>query len=112
MSSMQPEYDLPIPVVRALRKLGSDIRNARKRRRLTMALVSERASISRATLSKLEKGDPGVSIGIFASVLHAIGLLNNLEEAADLSKDPLGRMLDEENLPERVRYSSKTEHGE
>lgn len=107
MQSMDSKYKLPIPVKRVIRKLGSDVRDARKRRRLTMALVSERASISRMTLSKLEKGDPGVSIGVYASVLYALGLLKHLEEVADANKDSLGRLLEEENLPKRIRYSSK-----
>jgi len=52
----------PIPVRRALRKLGQDIRDARRRRRIPMEIMAERASISRTTLTKVEKGDPGVSI--------------------------------------------------
>ena len=43
----------PIPVMRALRKLGSDIRAARLRRRIPTALIAERASISRTTLNKV-----------------------------------------------------------
>lgn len=77
-----------------------------------MALVSERSSISRVTLSKLENGDPGVSIGVYASVLHVLGMLNHLEELADISRDSLGRMYEEENLPERIRYSSKAKKTE
>ena len=53
---MQPVSALPIPVRRALRKLGQDIKDARKRRRIPMALLAERARISRATLTKVEKG--------------------------------------------------------
>jgi len=55
----------PIPVKRALYKLGRDIRDAR-RRRIPMAIMAERASISRTTLSKVEKGDAGVALGIYA----------------------------------------------
>jgi DNA-binding XRE family transcriptional regulator len=47
-----------------LRKLGRDIRRARQRRRIPVAIAAERASISRTTLVKLEKGDPGVAMGI------------------------------------------------
>jgi DNA-binding XRE family transcriptional regulator len=54
----------PSPVRRALRKLGSDIRDARRRRRIPVAIMAERASISRTTLNKVEKGDEGVSMGI------------------------------------------------
>ena len=48
----------PAPVARALRKLGHDIRDARRRRRIPVAILAQRASISRMTLNKVEKGDP------------------------------------------------------
>jgi transcriptional regulator with XRE-family HTH domain len=93
----------PIPVQRAILKLGQDIRDARRRRRLPTALVAERAGISRVTLSKLEKGDPGVSIGIIGSVLMALDLLERLNDLADPQYDLLGRMLEQERLPQRIR---------
>lgn len=60
-----PTPHLPNSAVRkALCKLGANIHEARMRRRLPMCVVAERASTSRPTLSRLEKGDPSVSIGI------------------------------------------------
>ena len=56
-----------------LAKMGEQIKLARLRRNLAVELVSERADISRATLWKVEKGDPSVAIGIYAAVLHALG---------------------------------------
>jgi transcriptional regulator with XRE-family HTH domain len=99
--SSQP---LPIPVKKTLRELGNDIRSARIRRRITMALMSERASISRTTLTKIEKGDPSVSFGAYATVIFILGLLSNLGTLFEISKDALGRELEEENLPQRVRF--------
>ena len=58
---------LPVPAARAVRKLGHDIRDARRRRRIPVAILAQLASISRTTLNKLEKGDPGVSLGSYAS---------------------------------------------
>ena len=69
-------------VRRALRKLGGDIRDARRRRRLPMAIVAERAFTTRATLQRIEEGDTSVSIGIYAAVLQALGLLESLGLAA------------------------------
>src|SRR3990167_1571024 len=57
---------LPIPIKRALRKFGADIKNARKRRRIPTSLMAERAMISRPTLFKIEKGNAGVSLGAYA----------------------------------------------
>jgi len=60
-------------VRRALRKLGADIQDARRRRKLLMSVVAERAFTSRSTLQKIESGDTNVSIGIYAGVLQALG---------------------------------------
>jgi len=96
---------VPIPVRRALRKLGSDIRDARRRRRIPVAIMAERASISRTTFYKVEKGDPGVSLGNYATVLFVLGLVEQLGDLADVRHDPVGVALEEENLPQRIRRS-------
>jgi transcriptional regulator with XRE-family HTH domain len=103
MSKKRSEYSLPLPVRRALRKLGRDIREARLRRRIPAATVADRASISRTTLFKLEKGDPGVSIGIFATVLFVLGMDDRLSDLADIRRDEQGLALDEDRLPKRIR---------
>ena len=99
---MSLKFSLPISVKKGLRKLGRDIRKARLRRRITMVLLSERASISRTTLTKIEGGDPSVSMGSYASVLFVLGLQSNLANVADIYKDELGLALDEDKLPKRV----------
>ena len=101
----------PIPVKRALKKFGQDLRDARKRRRIPMELAAERAAISRATLSKIEKGDDGVSLGAYAKVLFVLGMIERLVELADPTFDALGLGLEAENLPKRIRISRK-EKGE
>ena len=103
MSNVRKPGKLPIPVVRGLRKLGQDIRDARRRRRIPVAILAQRASISRMTLNKIEKGDAGVSIGNYASVLFSLGLMNRVSDLADAIHDQVGRELEEEHLPERIR---------
>jgi hypothetical protein len=104
MRSIPP---LPLPVKRALNKLGSEIRSARLRRRIPMAIMAERAFITRVTLQKVERGDPAVSLGIYAIVLFILGLINRLSDLADVRFDELGLQLDEEKLPERIRQSKR-----
>ena|SRR5438874_10790616 len=99
----------PIPVTRALRKLGQDIRDARRRRRIPVAILAQRASISRATLHKVEKGDPGVSLGAYATVLFALGMTGRLADVADPRQDTVGLELEEENLPKRIRLPRRQE---
>lgn len=97
----------PLPVQRGFRKMGRDIRDARLRRRISTSVMAERASISRTTLNKIEKGDPGVALGHYAMVLFVLGLSDRLAEVADVRFDPVGRELDEENLPQRIRHPRK-----
>jgi DNA-binding XRE family transcriptional regulator len=102
----QRRYKFPIPVQRALRKLGQDIRDARRRRRIPTALLAERASISRTTLVKVEKGEPGVSLGIYATVIFVLGMIDRLADLADVLHDEVGLALEEERLPDRIRSKS------
>ncbi len=99
----RPSSHIPTPVTRALRKLGHDIRDARRRRRIPVAILAERASISRMTLNKLEKGDPGVSAGTYATVLFSLGMADRLADVADPRHDDVGLALEEEQLPQRIR---------
>ena len=107
MRTSRTSVALPIPVKRALRKLGQDIRDARRRRRIPVAIAAERASISRTTLAKIEKGEPGVALGLYATVLFVMGLVERLAEVADPSHDATGRQLEEEHLPQRIRGPRK-----
>lgn len=94
---------LPVAVRKALKKLGADISAARRRRGITAKLVAERAFINPKSLIRVERGDPGVSIGIYATVLFVLGMSERLADLADISHDPLGRTLADEQLPKRVR---------
>jgi transcriptional regulator with XRE-family HTH domain len=101
-------------VRRILRKLGTDIHDARRRRRLPMAVVADRAFTSRSTLQRVEAGDVNVSIGIYAAVLQALGLLDGLGEIADIARDTVGQDLASAELPMRVhlkRTTRPSDHG-
>ena len=97
----------PVPVRRALRKLGHDIRDARRRRRIPVAIMAERASISRMTLNKVEKGEPGVAMGTYATVLFVLGMADRLADLADPKNDAVGLALEEEHLPQRIRRAHR-----
>lgn len=90
-------------VRRALRKLGADIRDARRRRGLPAEVVAQRAFTSRPTLRRIEAGDHTVGVGIYASVLQALGFLEGLGMLADPSEDEIGLALAAERLPKRIR---------
>lgn len=99
---------LALPIRRALKKLGTDLRDARRRRRLPADLVAERAGIARTTLWKVERGTPTVSLGTYAAVMFVLGLGDRLTDLADVRTDPVGLALDEERLPTRVRLPRAT----
>jgi hypothetical protein len=101
-------------VLRNLRKLGQDIREARLRRNLPMEIVGDRAFASRHSVIRVEAGDPDVKIGIYASVLNALGLLDGLASIASPAHDQVGSALASEALPKRARLkraiSAKNDH--
>jgi transcriptional regulator with XRE-family HTH domain len=99
--------NLPIPVQRALQKLGQDISDARRRRRISTSLMAERAGISRTTLNKVEKGSSTVSMSSYATVLFVLGMIDKLKDIADVMHDLTGRELADEALPKRIRLTKK-----
>ncbi|MBD2769404.1 helix-turn-helix transcriptional regulator [Hymenobacter sp. BT664] len=88
-------------LVQLLAQSGENIRLARLRRKLSAALVAERAGISRNTLHAIEQGSSTVSMGGYLQVLFVLGLEQTiLELAAD---DVLGRKLRDAGLHVRAR---------
>lgn len=99
-------YNILPGTEKILKTMGEQIKLARLRRCLSAELVAERAGISRSSLWKVEKGDPSVAMGIYATVLHA---LNNLDKDLLLiaKDDKLGRQLQDLNLITRKRAPRK-----
>lgn len=87
------------PLIRQLEELGGRLRLARLRRRYSAESVAGRAGTTRMTLYRMEKGDPGVSLGVYASVLRVLNLQADLDALA--RDDELGRKLQDLKLPER-----------
>jgi len=96
---------------RALKQLGADLREARIRRNLSMERVADRASTSRATLRRLEQGDPSVGLGVVAAVLQSLGLVGRLAELASPESDEVGQALARDRLPQRP-YQRQPETGD
>ena len=91
-----------------LQEMGQQIRAARLRRKISVRLLCERASISRSTLWAIENGVATVSIGAYAAALHGLNFLDRdlLLVAKD---DQLGRTLQDLDLPQRIRERKKTD---
>ena len=57
-----------------LLQLGSNIKLARKRRKITLEDMAQRTSSSVSTISRLESGDPKVALETFLRALEVLGL--------------------------------------
>jgi len=79
-----------------LSTLGENIMLARKRRKYSQSLISDRTSLSRLTVRKIERGDPTVSIGHYVAVLSVLGLVEDFSNVAN--DDKLGRKLQDIEL--------------
>ena len=64
---------LPASALAALRSLGADLRIARQRRGESLRAWAFRMDVSVPTLIRMEKGDPAVGIGVYATALFLMG---------------------------------------
>lgn len=94
---------LPPRMRRALTKLGGDIALARRKRGLTIAMMTERLGVAKQTYQRVEQGDPAVAMGIYAMAIFVLGLGDKPFDFADPSRDEQGMLLDAERTPKRVR---------
>ena len=88
--------------LRVLKKLGADISLARRARRIPAQAFADRMGVARATLHKLEHGDPGVSMNTLVMALIVLDLEENLRDLVDATRDDVGLVLARRGVPERV----------
>lgn len=78
---------LPAAAAQALRALGENLAIARVRRRESQREWAGRLGCSIPTLIRLERGDPGVGVGLYATALWLIGRVSGLPELAAPQED-------------------------
>lgn len=96
---------------RALEELGSNLRTARLKRRISIKGFAERAGVSTSTIIRLEKGDGGVSIGTLAMVCLVLGEIDRIADFLDPGSDDTGLILDKQTLPKRIDSKRGTQAG-
>ena len=74
--------ELPPAVQSLLRELGANLSIARKRRKESLKAWAGRIGVSEPTLSRMERGDPGVAFGTYATALWMIGRAQAIPELA------------------------------
>ena len=97
-SMILPEEALDAGII-----MGRQLRTARLRRNLRLEDVASRIGVHRVTLSKLEKGDPTVSIGVMITAAWVYGLLQDVKSLADPTKDRVGLALEASASRKRAR---------
>src|SRR4051812_17189903 len=93
----------PVAVTRSLEKFGADLRIARLKRCLTAEQVANSIEVHRSTYGRMENGDPGVAIGLYAKALYALGFSTPFYDLIDPRSDEEGQLFDLQRLPKRTR---------
>lgn len=73
---------MPPAAAEALRRLGENLAVARMRRKESQRLWAQRLGVSVPTLIRMEQGDAGVGMGIYATALWLIGRVSALPDVA------------------------------
>ena len=93
----------PRPVQRAQRDIAANLDLARRQQRISVAVLASRTAISEPTILKLLNRGEG-TLETFLRVAMVLGMLDGVVGATDPLSTPLGRVLAEEDVPQRVRY--------
>jgi hypothetical protein len=99
---MSKIISMPLPAASALRKLGRDLALARRKRGIPTNEMAGRLFVSRDTLWRLERGDPTVALGTFATATFVLNLHERLANLAAPASDELALNLDERRVPQRI----------
>jgi transcriptional regulator with XRE-family HTH domain len=95
---------VPYDVEEALRRLGTNLRQARLRRNLTIAAVAEKIGTGPRAIADAEKGKGSTSIAVYAALLWTYGLLSQIAPVADAANDEEGRILAASSERLRARH--------
>lgn len=93
----------PMRTKLAAQEIGQSIASWRKLYGLTAQQLAEKANASRDTISRLENGDPSVSLATFLNICNALGVTDTVTAAVDPYETDFGRMRADQTLPQRVR---------
>jgi transcriptional regulator with XRE-family HTH domain len=83
----------PCAVEKTVRALGANLRKARLRRNLTIGEMAERIGTGARAVADAERGKPSTGIAVYAALLWALDLLDQLEVVATPERDQVGQTL-------------------
>lgn len=94
---------LPFRTRQAAKDIGQSIRDWRRLQTITSNELADMAGVSRSTLSRLENGDPSVSLATLLNICNAFALTDRVIDAVDPYETDYGRARASQSLPQRVR---------
>jgi len=95
--------------IEAARLLGARVRLARRERRWTLQELADRIGVAKATLQKIERGDPTVGLGVAFEAAAIAGVPLFTDDRARLALEA-SRVADRlAVLPQRVRKPAKVD---
>ena len=83
----------PYAVEQTLKRFGANLRTARLRRNLTIEDMAQKIGTGPRAIADAEKGKPSTGVAVYAAMLWALDLLNQLDAVAAPEKDDEGQAL-------------------
>jgi predicted transcriptional regulator len=83
----------PYAVEQTLKRLGANLRTARLRRNLTIGDMASRIGTGERAVADAEKGKPSTGIAVYAAMLWALDLIDQIADVAAPEKDEEGQTL-------------------
>ncbi|AVH15321.1 MULTISPECIES: helix-turn-helix domain-containing protein [Acinetobacter] len=90
-----------------LQQVGQNIKIARVRRRITIKELASRVHVDERTISRMEKGDSSINFKNLVSVLIVLNIADSVTALAHPDHDDIGKALDFQKHPKRVRTFDK-----
>jgi len=94
-------------VMDELATLGTRLKAERLQKNETQKIFASRIGVSVPTLTKMEKGDPTVSVGHWAAALRVLGRENDLQQLLAPPEDLFKRYEKQQQSNSRQRASRK-----
>lgn len=102
MKEKRSKMTIPDPLVAALGRMGADLSAARRARQMSQEDMAGRLNMARRTLIRMERGDPTVSMGAYATAAWVLGLEKRFLSGFETDPEE-GAREHRLGLPQRVR---------
>lgn len=102
MQERRSKMTIPDPLLGLLSRMGADLSAARRSRQMSQDDMAGRLNVSRRTLIRMERGDPGVSLGAYATAAWVLGMEKRFLSGFEIAPEEAARE-HRLGLPKRIR---------